>query len=517
MLQPLDFIVIVAYLAGVAWLGVRVRGEQTTTTDYFLGGRTLPWWAVCLSVIATETSTLTVIGVPAVAYGGTLLFLQLTLGYLLGRLLVAAVFLPRYFRGELVTAYAYLGERFGDAMRGLASVTFMLTRLLADGVRLFAAAIPIRVIAAGAGLDLGYPVIIAAIGVVTVAYTYVGGLRAVVWVDAVQMGIYVGGAIVATGLLLGALPPGWWGEAVAAGKTDLVALGAGLDEWLTSPYSFPTAVLGGAVFSMASHGADQLIVQRILACKTLADGRRAMIGSGVGVILQFALFLFVGLLLWSYYRGAPVEALGLTRGDEVFPKFIVEGMPPGLSGLLLAGIVAAAMSTLSSSLNALAGTTVLDVVERLRGRRPDAGAALRLSRILTLAWGVVFILFAVLFRSIDNPVVELGLGIAGFTYGGLLGAFLLGILVPAARQVEAVIAFLATIGCMTLVIFGWFYSTVAGEWVFMLRPDEAVREAQGLVPLAWPLYTVFGAGGMVVLGGLLTLIRRGIGRGTRDA
>jgi SSS family transporter len=442
-----------------------------------------------------------------------LLFLQLSFGYLLGRLVVAAVFLPRYFRGDLVTAYAYLGARFGDGMRGLASITFMVTRLLADGVRLFATAIPLKIIAAGAGLDLGYPVIIAVIGAVTVLYTYVGGLRAVVWVDAVQMVIYVGGAVAAAALLLGALPSGWWGEALAAGKTDVLDPGGGLTHWLTSAYALPTAVLGGAVFSMASHGADQLIVQRILACRNLRDGQKAMIGSGVGVLIQFALFLFVGLLLWAYYRGAPPADLGLARGDEVFPKFIVEGMPPGVSGLLLAGIVAAAMSTLSSSLNALAGATVLDVVERLGGRRPDDAVALRLSRVLTLAWGGVFVAFALLFRSLDNPVVELGLGIAGFTYGGLLGAFLLGILNPRARQADAIAAFVVTIAMMTVVILGLYYSTEAGGWVFVLRPSAEARAGGGLVPLAWPLYTVFGAAGMVVLGSLLAVVRSAKGTG----
>ncbi|NNF57743.1 MAG: sodium:solute symporter, partial [Rhodothermaceae bacterium] len=349
MLEPLDFVVIVVYLLGVAALGMRVGRGQRTTADYFLGGRDLPWWAVCFSVIATETSTLTVIGIPAVAYGGTLLFLQLTLGFLLGRIVVSAVLLPRYFRGELVTAYAFLGDRFGDGMRGLASVTFMLTRLLADGVRLFATAIPLKVIAAGAGLDISYATIIIAIGLVTIAYTYVGGLRAVVWVDVVQMAIYVGGAVLAVLLILNALPAGWWAQAVEAGKTTMLDFGSGPTDWLTQPYTFLTAVIGGTVFSMASHGADQLIVQRILACRSLRDGQRAMIGSGIGVIVQFALFLLVGLLLWAYYDGAALDALGLSRGDEIFPKYIVESMPTGLSGLLLAGIIAAAMSTLSSS------------------------------------------------------------------------------------------------------------------------------------------------------------------------
>ena len=509
MLEPLDFVVIAVYFVGVAWLGLRVGGKQQTTTDYFLGGRDLPWWAICFSIIATETSTLTVIGIPAVAYGGSLVFLQLTAGYLVGRLLVSAVLLPRYFRGELVTAYAFLGERFGDGMRGLASVTFMLTRLLADGVRLFATAIPLRIIASGAGVELSYPIIIAVLGAVTVAYTFVGGLRAVVWVDAVQMVLYLGGAVLAVVLLLNALPTGWWAEAVAAGKTQVLDVGSGPVAWLTSPYTLPTAVLGGAVFSMASHGADQLIVQRVLACRSLRDGQKAMIGSGIGVVVQFTLFLFVGLGLWAYYRGAPPDALGLTRGDEVFPKFIVEGMPAGVSGLLLAGIVAAAMSTLSSSLNALAGATVLDVVERLGGRRMEEGAALRLSRVLTLVWGVAFVGFAMLFRSLENPVVELGLGIAGFTYGGLLGAFLLGIVSRRARQADAVAAFVVTVIAMSALIFGLYYSTESAGWVFRLRPDADARAALGLVPLAWPLYTVFGAAGMVGIGSFLAWVRGG--------
>ncbi len=476
MLTGLDYAVLVVYLAGVLGFGLWAGGRQQSTTDYFLGGRDLPWWAVLFSIVATETSTLTVIGVPAVAYGGSLLFLQLTFGYLLGRIVVAAVLLPRYFEGELSTAYAFLGERFGDGMRALASITFMVTRLLADGVRLFATAIPLKIIAAGAGLDVPYVAIIVAIGLVTMAYTFVGGIRAVVWMDVVQMGVYVGGALIAVALLLGRVPADWWSTAAAAGKTQVIDLGLGLPfgEWIATPYTLVVAVVGGAFFAMASHGADQLVVQRLLACRNLRDGQRALVGSGVVVIVQFALFLLVGLLLWSYYGGADLAALGLERGDEVFPKFIVEEMPPGLAGLLLAGIVAAAMSTLSSSLNALASSTVFDLRERL-GRNPLAAAdALRLSRWTTVGWGVALMGFAAAFQSMTNPVVELGLGIASFTYGGLLGAFLLGLASRRARQKDSVIAY-----TITLVLLG-----------FLVRTGT----------LAWPLYTAAGAGLTVVLG-----------------
>ena len=511
MLTPLDLVVLVVYAVGVVVLGLRAGGTQTSTSDYFLGGNDLPWWAVCFSVVATETSTLTVIGVPAVAYGGALTFLQLTLGYLIGRVIVAGVLLPRYFAGEQQTAYAFLGDRFGDGMRGLASVTFLVTRLLADGVRLFATAIPIQVIARAAGLEVGYPAIILAIGLVTAAYTYVGGLKAVVWMDVVQMAIYVGGALVAMGLLLAGPLAGSFAEAAAQGKLQVIdwGLADGLGGLLTSPYALPVALLGGAVFSMASHGTDQLIVQRILACRSLADGRKAMVWSGVFVILQFALFLFVGLALWVHYGGAPLADLGLSRGDELFPSYILQEMPSGLRGLLFAGIIAAAMSTLSSSLNALAGSTLMDLLERL-GRRPsDPARALALSRILTLVWAGVFVGFAMLFTGLDNPVVELGLGIAGFTYGGLLGAFLLGLLSRRARQPDAIAAFLVAIGAMVAVIFGVWWSATSGAWIWSWRPDAALREAEGLRAVAWPLYPVIGAAITVGLGMVLALRHSG--------
>ena len=507
MLSPLDLVVLVVYAVGVVALGLRAGGRQTSTEEYFLGGNSLPWWAVCFSIVATETSTLTVIGVPAVAYGGALTFLQLTVGYLVGRVVVAAVLLPRYWAGEQQTAYAFLGDRFGDGMRGLASVTFLVTRLLADGVRLFATAIPIQVIARAAGVDVGYPVVILAVGVVTAAYTYVGGLKAVVWMDVVQMGIYVGGAVVAMALLLSGPLAGSFADAAAAGKLQVIdwGVGEGLGVLLTSPYALPVSLVGGAVFAMASHGTDQLIVQRVLACRSLADGRKAMVWSGVFVIAQFALFLFVGLALWVHYGGAPLADLGLERGDELFPRYILDEMPPGLRGLLFAGIIAAAMSTLSSSLNALAGSTLMDLLERV-GRRPASPErALALSRVLTLVWAGVFVGFATLFTGLDNPVVELGLGIAGFTYGGLLGAFVLGLVSRRARQPDAVVAFVVAITVMVGVIFGVWWSTTAGAWTLDWRPDPAAREAGGLRAVAWPLYPLIGSAITVGLGVLLSL------------
>jgi SSS family transporter len=510
MLTPLDYVVIVLYLAGTAAIGVYSGGKQRNTTDYFLGSHSLPWWAVCFSIIATETSTLTVISIPAIAFGGSMTFLQLTFGYLIGRILVAMYLLPRYFEGKLVTAYAFLGQRFGDRMRVTASLTFIFTRLLADGVRLFATAIPVKVIADATGFEVGYFEIIAVMGVVTIVYTYIGGIKAVVWMDVVQMGVYLGGAIASVLILLDKVPAGWLAQAIAEGKTQVLDLNAGaltFGEWLTRPYTFVTAVVGGLFLSMASHGTDHLIVQRLLACRTLGESRKAMIGSGVFVIIQFALFLWIGLLLWAYYGTSDPQTLGLTRGDEVFPRFISEGLPPGLSGLMLAGILAAAMSTVASSLNSLASSTMLDLYERLSRKPLEEAQALRRSRVFTLIWGLVFIVFANLFRDQTNPVVELGLQIASFTYGGLLGVFLLGLLNLRARQADALVAFGLAILVMTGVIFGLWYHPVEG-WKVLLAPDEALIAAQGLRSIAWPWYTTIGAGVTLLTGSLMALRHR---------
>jgi SSS family transporter len=436
MLTSLDYLVICVYLAGVAWLGIRIAGRQTSTEDYFLGGRNLPWWVVCFSIVATETSTLTIIGLPAIAYGGSLTFLQLTLGYLLGRSIVSLVLLPRYYERPLGTTYEYLGNRFGDRMRGVASVTFLVTRLLADGVRLFATAIPIKVMLLSAGVEFSYFSIILVLGMVTVLYTIIGGIKAVVWIDVIQLAIYCAGGAVAMLMLAAMLPPGWWEEAVRAGKTTVIDAGfdRGMTTVLTNPYVLPTAVLGGAVFSIASHGTDQLIVQRLLACRTLRDSQRALVCSALVVMLQFALFLLIGLMLWSYYGGAEPAALGLARADEVFPRFVVEGLPAGVSGLLLAGIIAAAMSTLSSTVNSLASSSLMDIFQRLARRAVDGAASLRVSRGLTLFWGVMLVGFASLFEDSSNAVVELGLTIASYTYGALLGVFALAIGVPRSRD-----------------------------------------------------------------------------------
>lgn len=481
-----DLVVMVIYLLTMPALGILLSGRQTTARGYFLGNRTLPWWAVCFSVVATETSTLTVISVPTVAYLGTFTYLQLAIGYLIGRVVVAFVLLPRYYAGNMVTAYAFLGQRFGSGMRGTASVTFLVTRLLADGLRLFATAIPVKVMLDSFGLDVAYWQVVLTLSLLTVIYTYVGGIRAVVWVDAIQMLVYVGGSAIAGALLFADLPTGWIADAASQGKFQLLDFGSSI---ATSPYAFVTAVAGGAVFAMGSHGVDQLMVQRLLSCRNLRDSQRALITSGVVVFLQFALFLFIGSMLWVHFHGAAPSALGMASSDELFPRYIVTQLPPGLSGLLIAAILAAAMSTLSSSLNSLSTSTVSDLGRRIRGRERDDATTLRHAKTWTLVWALVFVGFASMFTSTDNPVVEVGLGIAAYTYGPLLGAFLLGLLVRRARQSDAVVAFVVTVVVMTYLVFGVTF------------PDGEGGEA----PLAFPWYAPIGVVITLLVGGALSL------------
>jgi SSS family transporter len=447
----LDLAIIVAYLIVIAAIGLRISGRQRSATDYFVGEHSLSWWAVCFSIVATETSTLTVISVPGVAYLGAYGFVELGVGYILGRTLVAVFLLPLYMRGKMVSAYQYLGLRFGRNVQGLASVTFLITRLLAEGVRLFAGAIPIALLLAAKGVHVNYLEVIVILAGVTVAYTYIGGIKAVVWTDAIQMFLYIGGALLSVGVLLHGTSLAEFGHAFAAGKFQVSDFHAPI---LTSPYAFVAAIFGGAVFTMASHGADQLMVQRILACRTLRDGRKAVIGSAVFVTLQFALFSMVGTLLWIRFGGRTPAQLGLSGPDDLFPDFIIHGLPPGISGLMVAGILGATMGSLSSAMNSMSNSTLTDLIHLFIHREYSATTMLRISRLATLVWAGALVGFASMFTDTHSPVVVLGLSITGYTYGALLGAFLLGLLVKRANQRDGAIAFIATVVIMAIVVLG---------------------------------------------------------------
>jgi solute:Na+ symporter, SSS family len=484
----LDTVVLVLYIGAVTVWGVWLGRNQSGAKDYFLGGRDLPWGAVLFSVVATETSTLTFLSIPGLAYATNLNFLQITVGYLLGRTVVAFVLLPAYFRGELNTAYGLLETRFGLPTRRFASGIFMITRALADGVRLFATAIPLALIT-----GWSYPVSILVIGAATLLYTYFGGIRAVVWMDGLQMIIYMGGAIGALWVLLGLLPGGWSGlmtAAADAGKLDLVRLDL---DW-TAPYTLWAGLLGGAFLSMASHGTDQIIVQRLLTCRNLRQSQMALVGSGLMVIAQFALFLIIGLGLWSFYQARTFD-----RTDEIFATFIIEQLPAGVTGLVIAAIFAAAMSSLSSSVNSLASAATYDFYAPLRG----GGEAdlFRMGRIFTLLWGVVLVGGALLFRSRDTPVVELGLAIASFTYGGLLGGFALGVLNRRATQRDAILAIITGLLVMSAIVFGqWYAPLFAG-----LGMERVAGTLLTLGAIAWPWHVVIGTIVTFTVGTLLSL------------
>ncbi|MFD4350411.1 sodium:solute symporter [Streptomyces coelicoflavus] len=495
-MRQLDLVVIVVYLIGIAWIGLRKAGRQKSAKDYFVGESHMPWWTVSFSVVATETSVLTVISVPGGAYSGQGFGnVELALGYVVGRVVVATVLIPLYKRGGFVSAYQYLGDRFGLKLQGLASVTFVFTRLLAEGVRLFASAIPIKLLLDEFGVHASYRVIIVVITLVTVVYTYLGGIKAVIWTDAIQMVLYLGGAALAVAVLSAHVGGDGYARALDAGKFTLFDTDFDLAHILTSPFALPTAIVGGAIFAMASHGSDQLIVQRVLATKTLREGQKAMIASGVFVTVQFAAFSLVGALLWSYNEGRSFSELGLSSSDNLYPEFILHGLPVVVSGLLVAGILGAAMGSLSSALNSMSNSTVADIIHSFFRTTPSEEALLRLARWMTLVWATLMAVFACAFSASTGNVYLTGLTIAGYTYGALLGAFLLGRLVKRANEVDSVVAFLVTIGVMTYIVRGVKIDVTTGGTTV----SQAIA-AQWLVPIG-VLITL-------LVGGVLSLFHR---------
>ena len=460
MERILDYVIIVAYLVGIAIFGVISGGKQKSVKDYFLGSDSVPWWAVCFSIVAAETSTLTFISIPGLAYLTNLNFLQVTLGYLIGRIVVAVFFLPSYFKGELNTAYAFLETRFGVKTRRFASIIFLFTRTAADGVRLFATAIPLKLL-----LNIDYSLAIFIIAIVALLYTMIGGVKGIIWVDVIQMFTYIAGAVIAGFIIIGLLPNGLdslFSAAAADNKFSIINWGfdKGLSGFFAQPYTLLGGLLGGAFLSMASHGTDQLIVQRLLTTKSLVSAKKAIITSGVVVIFQFFIFLVVGVALYAYYGNLPVKS------DEIFPKFIIEQLPVGLSGFIIAGLFAAALSTLAGSISSLASSTMLDLYKPMFGKNLQPEKELKLSRFMTLGWAVLLIFAAIFFMNSPSAVVELALSIASFTYGGLLGTFILGLINKKAKQEDALAGFTAGIFVMitviTLKLVAWTWFTLVG-------------------------------------------------------
>lgn len=485
----IDFVVLLFYLVAVALLGSLSGGKQKSSESYFVGDRNVPWWAIAFSIVATETSTLTFISIPGLAYLTNLNFLQVTVGYLIGRIVISFIFLPAYAKGNLKTAYSLLSSRFGDKTKNFASGTFLVTQIIGGGVRLFATAIPLAIIlktfayfASFSNIHI-YILSIILITLITMIYTFFGGIKGVIWVDVLQMGIYIGGALIAVVIAYNALPNGLSDIGKFAGGTNKFQVinwgfGNGFATFLKTPYTLIGSLIGGCFLSMASHGTDQLIVQRLLTAKNLKDSRKAIISSGVIVILQFALFLFVGLLLFAFYKGvAPGSAAAsFIKSDEIFPHFIVNHLPVGVKGLILAGLFAAAMSTLAGSVSSLSSSTMLDLYKPYFGQNNSEEKDLFISRMITIGWGIVLSLTAFLFIGILQSVVEIALSIASITYGGLLGTFILGALFLKVKQKAAIIGFASGIFTMVLIVlvpilfgskavFHWTWFTFIGTIV----------------------------------------------------
>ncbi len=473
------------YLAAITIFGLRFsrRRKANGGTDadrtlrgYFLADRSAPWWAIALSIVSAETSTLTIIGTPGLAFGGDFGFLQIVIGYMIGRIVVAMLFLPRYFQGEMLTAYQLINKRFGRTLHKVTAGLFLLVRAAAEGVRVFAVSIVV-----GIAIGTGDVLSIAIISALTLVYTFEGGMAAVIWTDVVQMAIYVAGTAVALWSLGGHVPGGWSAIHQAAGAVGKFhVLNFALD--LTTTYTFWAGVLGGTFLTMASHGTDQLMVQRMLAAKNLRESRMALLSSAVVVFVQFTMFLLIGAGLWVFYGQHPEAAAALrgAGGNRIFPTFIVREMPTGIAGLLVAAILAAAMSNLSAALNSLSSTTVVDFY---MGWRPHADDRERMliSRGSTAVWALV--LFAIAVYTVEaggkGNVVELGLSIASVAYGSLLGVFLLGTLTTYATQGGAIVGmvcgfgvnlmlWLQSIHLLPLRIVGVHVPSIAYTWYVLI-------------------------------------------------
>ena len=455
VLTWVDYLVIGGYLLAITAFGSYFARFQKTTRDYFLTGQSVPWWAICFTIVATETSTLTFISVPATAYGSDMTFLQLVFGYIIGRIIVSLLFIPAYFRGDLMTSYELLQRRFGPRVKNLSAFIFLVTRSLADGIRLFATALVISVVT-----NVPVSLAVVVIGAAMIVYTVRGGASAVIWTDVVQLFVYIAGAAVVFFSLL-ALIPGGWSEVVRAGTAAGKFRIFDFSLILTRPYTFWAGVIGGVALTLSTHGTDQFLVQRLLSARSQQEASRGLILSGFLVLAQFVLFLVIGVMLFTYYQHVPMpRALG--RSDELLPGFIVTALTHGAAGFIVAAIVAAA---LSPSLNSMAATTVNDFY--LKYQRPDADeqTLMRVSRLWTIAWGIVQIGVALGAQLMQRSVLDAGLAVLSYASGPVLGAFLLGTLGSTITERETFIGMIAGLVVMTII---WGWTPIAFTWYIFI-------------------------------------------------
>ena len=469
-MKALDLAIIFGYLIGIVLFGAWFGRKQKTTRDYFLGDRSVPWWAVAFSIVATETSTITFISVPGIAFsrGGNYQFLQLVFGYMLGRIVIAILFIPSYFRGELMTVYQLLDRRFGGKIKMLAASLFVVMRNIADGIRLLLTAIVLAAVytsfqpAANAETIVVASIIL--IGVAMIVFTYFGGMEAVIWVEVVQLGIYIVGALAAAIILT---------QSIDGGLSGALALGSQFNKFslfdfsfdMTKTFTFWAGLIGGCFLTMSTHGTDQYLVQRYLCTDRPRKAATALLTSGAIVLAQFIGFLFIGVLLFAFYHPhtdpgyatAAATAFPFTGGDRVFPDFITRHLPTGLSGLVVAAIFAAAMS---SSLNSIAATSVNDLYRPFRQKLSDAHY-LKVSHWLTLLWGVVQIGVALLVRNQNRSALDQALSVASLINGPVLGVFLVGVFLKRVSEPPALIGMLVSMAAVLFIRFG---TNIAWTW-----------------------------------------------------
>jgi SSS family solute:Na+ symporter len=484
-LHAIDLVIIVGYLVAVVTAGAWFGRRQESTTRYFLAGHRVPWWAISASIVATETSTITFISVPGIAYarGGNFTFLQLVFGYLLGRVVISFLFIPSYFRGELVTVYQLLQERFGWRVRALASTLFIAMRTIADGVRLLLTAFVLAAVygsVAGASAESVVTLCVVGIGVVMIVFTFYGGMEAVVWIEVVQLGIYIGGALAAAIVLVRDIPGGL-PAALALGQAHHKFRLFDFRPDMRLPFSFWAGVIGGCFLTMSTHGTDQYLVQRYLCTDRPRSSSLALLSSGVVVLAQFVGFLFIGVLLFAFYRPDRIAGGGpaapFRAADQVFPDFITQHLPSGLSGLVVAAIFAAAMS---SSLNSIAAAFTEDLYKPFAPRATDRHI-LNISHVVTIVAGVVQIVVGLALRHQTESALSTALGVAALINGPILGVFLLG----AMRRGGPRTALIAMSIGLAVVLWVRFATAVA-----------------------WPWYTVIGALTTVAIGAVTSRFER---------
>jgi SSS family transporter len=484
-----DWLIILTYLIGIVGLGVYFGKDQRNTRDYFLGSRNTPWWGIGLSIVAAETSALTIISVPAMAYGGNMAFIQIIVGYVFARVLLAIIMVPHYLKGEIYSPYQLLENAFGPSARRLAGGLFLLSETLAAGVRVYVASIPVKLMLGDRilGFGTGDPILgaILLFVLLSLIYTYIGGVKAVIWTDALQFGLFMAGGLF-TLFYIPTLVDG------GAGALLSKAAEAGKTHWfnpqfsLSLPFNIWMGIIGGTFVVLSSHGAEQLIVQRVLACKSVADGRKALVLSAIVIFPLFLVFLLVGVMLWAYYQTTPMAipipevkpGSGIKANDYIYPIFMMTAVPHVLKGFLIVAILSAAMSSVSSALTSLASVSTMDFVKPLTRKDRSEDFFLGFSKASTVAWAALLICVAYLSREVEY-VLNAAFSLRGLTSGALLGGLLLVLLWKNGRGLPVVVGTLSSVAAMILISrFEWTQTDATGQ--------------AAKIKVAWPWFTLTG-------------------------